>query len=69
MLNNNILTRISLILIIVLALGFTVSCDDDNNSIGPSTDTDDLLGSDPSPSAAFDLDTAVEMMRLSLQAY
>ena len=46
MLNNNILTRISLILIIVLALGFTVSCDDDNNSIGPSTDTDDLLGSD-----------------------
>ena len=31
MLNNNILTRISLILIIVFTLGFTVSCDDDNN--------------------------------------
>lgn len=69
MLKNSILTRVALIILLVLTLGFNVSCDDYNNSIGPSTETEDLLVSDPSPSFAFDLDTALEMMRLCLYSY
>jgi triacylglycerol lipase len=37
--------------------------------IGPSTDTADLVGDTPSPGNEFDLDTALELLRLSLQAY
>ena len=57
------------IFILLLSIGFTYSCDENNNMLGPSNDIGDLIGDDPSPSKPFDLDIGVEMMRLSLQAY
>lgn len=70
MTNRNIYKRAAtFVLTAVFMLTFAISCDESSTVRGPSTDTDDLLGEEPSPGNEFDIDTATELMRLSLQAY
>jgi len=59
----------ALLLTAVFVITFAISCDENNKIVGPSDDTDDLVGEAPSPGNEFDIDTATELMRLSLQAY
>jgi triacylglycerol lipase len=63
-----LLKQVYLILAFVLIVSFSISCDETKDT-GPSTDTSDLVGSGPPQGVTFDIDTAVELMRLSLQSY
>ena len=59
----------ALLLTAVFVVTFAISCDENNKMVGPSDDTEDLVGEQPSAGNEFDIDTATELMRLSLQAY